>query len=376
MGAATIAAASGPSLKNRPFPPEKDPITIRRARWSANGMPWFWRGATMFLLLERKMNGEDISAQRQWMVQTGINVARVFVAGVPWPGHSWLYERSDWQDHLAELAYWLVQDGIRIEATVCTDHADDVVRWKPVLQDTYDALARWRPEMSFVEWINEPWVQGDGLTGASIDRRGILSAFGLQPPFGETTPVRMLDYGTVHLPRDLDHFPRNSKDLLELQNSNRKPWVSDEPLGIADYDKQGAGARTTDRMAVAGHFAIASLFGGGATIHSQCGLEGRAPSPQEPITASLAQTISDIWQFIPAETPTGSYSRGGLGDFPLRWNEADQDSTLSSQHAYASILGDLAYAVVPKPRAGYVPQGVNGWRVDAELLPGIVRLRR
>ncbi len=358
----------------RPFPPESGPITVNGKHWTANGKPWFWRGATMFLLLERQMNGEDITPQIDWMVGKGVNVARVFVAGVPWPGHSWLYERAGWWQELGRLSTHLAAAGLRLEATVCTDHGDDVSRWRSVLQDVYDILAE-AAEMSFVEWINEPWVQGDGLTRArNVERRDILSAYGLQPPFGETGRVRMLDYGTVHLPRDLDHYPRNSKDLKELQDSNAKPWVDDEPLGIADYDKTGAGARTTDRMAVAGHFAIASLFGGGATIHSQCGLEGRRPSADEPITEMLAQTISDIWQFIPTNAPLGDYSAPHVGNFPLAWS--GHDSQLSSQHAYASILGDVSYAVVPMPVAGYVPQGVNGWRVDAELLPGIVRLIR
>ncbi len=368
------AAAGGTSGGGRPFPPESGPVTIHGPRWTANGKPWFWRGCTMFLLLERLMNGEDITPEIAWMVGKGINVARVFVAGVPWQGHRWLYEAGDWSAQLAKLAGMLNGAGIRLEATVCTDQGDDP-RWVPILQQVYDTLKPcWA--MCFVEYVNEPWVQGDGLTVAGVDGYDILSAFGLQPPFGETGAIDMLDYGTVHLPRDLDHFPRNSKDLLELQNSNGAPWVSDEPLGIAEYDKQGAGARTTNRLAVAGHFAIAALFGGGATIHSQCGLEGRRPSASEPITESLAQTVSDVWQFIPAEMPTGDYSRAGLASFPLLFDVNGTSSQLSSQHAYASILGDLAYAVVPMPAPGFVAEGINGWRVDAELLPGIVRLTR
>ncbi len=369
-----IDSVGGESGSSRPFPPESGPITIHGAHWTANGKPWFWRGATMFLLLERLMKGEDITPELAWMVGKGVNVARVFVAGVPWPGHSWLYDRGDWSAQLASLAGMLNGAGIRLEATVCTDKGNDP-RWEPILQQVYDTLKPYGA-MCFVEWVNEPWVQGDGLTYARIDRYGILSAFGLQPPMGDTGQVPMLDYGTVHLPRDLDHYPRNSKDLKELQDSNGKPWVDDEPLGIADYDKEGAGARTTNRMAVAGHFSIASLFGGGATIHSQCGLEGRRPSSTEPITEALAQTIADIWQFIPAEMPTGDYSRGGLASFPLQWSESEQASTLSSQHAYASILGDIAYAVVPMPRPDYVLTAADGWRIDAELIHGIVRLKR
>ncbi len=373
--AAATAAASGGKSTGRPFPPESGRITINGQHWTNQGKPWFWRGATMFLLLERQMNGEDISPQIDWMVGKGVNVARVFVAGVPWAGHDWLYDRPTWLMQLGDMSDRLAAAGIRLEATVCTDRGDEVRRWTPVLQDVYDTLAIHQSDLSFVEWINEPWVQGDGLTFArDIKSHGILSAYGLQPPFGDTGVVRMLDYGTVHLPRDLDHYPRNSKDLKELQISNGRPWVSDEPLGIADYDKEGAGARTTNRMAVAGHFGIASLFGGGATIHSQCGLEGRAPSSAEPITEALAQTISDIWQFIPTDAPTGDYSAPHVWNWPLTWTPGDTDSDV--HHAYASIMGNVAYAVVPMPRAGYEPQGVNGWRVDAQLLPGIVRLVR
>jgi len=367
-----------PEAPPRPFPPDSGPLTIRgREFFDRAAQVWRWRGATMFLLLERLMHGEDIQPQIDWMIQTGVNVARVFVAGVPWPGHSWLYEHANWPFYLGQFADRLHAGGIRLEATVGTDRCDDINRWAPILQSVYDILDG-RGAMCFVEWVNEPWVNGDGLMHATINRRGILSSYGVQfegnAHYDATLP--MLDYGTVHLPRDLDHFARNSKDLKELQDATRKPWIGDEPLGIADYDKTGSGARTTNRMAVAGHFAIAALYGAGCTIHSQFGLEGRCPSASEPLSESLAQMITDIWRFIPAEAQLGEYARAGL-HYPLAWRgEHGDDSQLSSQHAYASIMGDTAYCVLPMPRLDYVPEGVNGWKVDAELLPGIVRVTR
>ncbi len=348
----------------RALPLESGPLTIQGAHfYDQSGAVWRWRGASMFLLLERQMRGEDITPQLDWMVTHGINVAREFVAGVPWAGHDWLYQRADWPEQLGRHADRLAAAGIILEATVGTDQCDDVNRWAPILQSIYDVLEP-RAAMSFGEWINEPWIQGQGLIAASINRHGILSSYGIQP---SDTMIRvpMLDYGTVHLPRDLDHFGRNSKDLLELQQVSEKPWISDEPLGIAHYDKAGSGARTTSRAHVAGHFAIAALFGAGSTMHSTFGLEGRIPSVDEPISESLARMISDIWQFIPAETQLGTYSRMGLSDFPLV--VADGDSLLSSTHAYASILGDVAYAVLPVPRPDYVAAGANGWSITAQL---------
>ncbi|MCR4342142.1 MAG: hypothetical protein NUW01_19875 [Gemmatimonadaceae bacterium] len=351
-----------PLVPSRPFPAERGFLTIRDSRfWNDEGWPWLWRGASMFLLLDRQMAGEDIQPQIDWMVTHGVNVARVFVAGVDWPDHGLLYTRPDWTPQLGLLADRLADAGIRLEATVCTVSCNDVARWQPVVQAVYDTLAgKWN---ALAEIANEPHVNGTALSYASFNRRGILSANGLDPSHGD--PHVVLDYGTTHLPRDMAHFPRNSKDLFELREATGKPWVSDEPIGIAEYDKDGSGARTTNRSAVASHFALAAVFGGGGTVHSQFGLEGRAPLENEPISESLMQTVSKVWQCIPPEAQLGEYRAPHLPGFPVLCPNA---SCSTLEHAYATVRGSRAWVVVPMPTPGWTAPGqcedLPIWRLE------------
>jgi len=214
---------------------------------------------------------------------------------------------------------------------------------------------------SFVERGNEPHYNGRALSYATgINTHGILTSNGLDPSCGDE--LFMADYGTTHLPRDMDHFPRDSKDLFELRERSGKPWVSDEPLGIADYDQQGSGARTTDRSAVASHFGLAMMFGAGATIHSTFGLEGRVPYASEPISQALAETITRIWQCVPVEAQLGAYRAPHLSGFPV---DCPGASCSELEHAYATVLDDRAWLVVPRPVIGWTPVGVDGWQVDS-----------
>ena len=349
-----------PEASLRPFPPEHGPLTIRDGRfYDEDGQPWLWRGATMFLLLDRMMIGEDIQPQIDWMVSRGVNVARVFIAGVDWPSaHGLLYTREDWPAQMRVLADRLAEAGIRLEATVCTVDCNDTAFWHPIVQGVYSALAgRWNV---LVEVANEPHFNGRGTSYLSFDRKGLLTSNGLDPSCGDE--LYMLDYGTTHLPRDMAHFPRDSKDLFELRERSGKPWVSDEPLGIADYDQQGSGARTTDRSAVASHFGLAMMFGAGATIHSTFGLEGRVPYPSETISQSLAEMITRVWQCVPPEAQLGAYRAPHLSGFPV---DCPGASCSELEHAYATVLDDRAWLVVPRPVIGWTPVGVDGWQVDS-----------
>lgn len=350
-------------MNQQSYPKESGPVSIQGKFFYNNGKIWRWQGASMFLLLERLMNGEHISPQIDWMQKHRVNVARVFIAGVDWTGHDFLYKRSDWLSSLQSMDALLAISGIRLEATVCTSQGNDM-RWVPILQDIYDALqGRWNV---FVEWVNEPGVQGDGLTWAWENEYSIPSAYGINPEADNESwlPCRHLGYITPHLARDMDHYPRNGKELLEMREAYGVPIVDDEPLGIADYDKSGSGARTTNRIAVASHFGIAAMYGNGATNHSQFGLEGRIPSENEPISEELSTTITDIWNYIPPEYHRdGGYYAPHLPHFPI--DTSRPYSTLN--HAYASIIDNIGYVVVPMPVSGFIPKGVEGWRVADQL---------
>jgi hypothetical protein len=394
-----VSVSSQPAV-TRLFPAERGRIRVDGSVFrDENGNIWDWRGATMFMLPARFRHGEDITPQIRWMQKHGVNVARVFIAGTQGGAEFTDYLRS-WEDPNFEI--WLgaffdrmAAEGLRVEATVFTGDDLDAATAQRVLQRTYNlASTRWNV---FVEWFNEPWVGRrrallDTLVTMGVDRKGVLSAYGIQPQReGEGyKPCPVLDYVTPHLPRDLEDFPRNPKDLMAIHNAVRVPAVNDEPLGVIDPARyrdwcdrghdmwsncaSGGAARTTNRTALVSHFGICRLFGAGCTVHTQAGLEGRAPGADEPLTESLIAAISEVWQFIPADAPSGQYSAPHLGRFPLVW--AGGDSLIN--HAYARILGDRAFVVNPMPRLGWVAKGADGWTMDGVMVhsPFIVRLRR
>jgi hypothetical protein len=177
-------------------------------------------------------------------------------------------------------------------------------------------------------------------------------------------------YITWHSPRDRHRFPRNSKDGIELRwGGYNCPIINDEPFGIAEYDKDGGGARTTDLDGWRTHAAISVMMNAGTTYHTQAGLEGRAPSSSEPITLSGGTILRDVWKFIPAKVQTGQYTRQGYNDFPIVYNTGD---STADDKAYGMFAGQ-AWAVVPKPRPGFVLQG-RGRTLRAQIVNEVAYL--
>lgn len=344
------------------------------------GHVWHARGATAFLLYDRFQRGEDIDRQLEWYVRHGRNLVRVFVAGVAWlptdrsgdglppwcpictpatrtPDLSW---RT-----LQEFFDLLASHGLRVEASVVTGDNRSFDEWRAVLQQVYDAAAG-RPNV-FVEAVNEPWngwAVSAGLDPQAllrgIDRHGVLSAYGYEPQWSgeEALPSPHLDYVTWHSPRDGPHFPHNGKDAWGIRNAQHVPVWDDEPLGFADFNKQGGGARTTDGEAMAAHFATCAIFAGGCTWHFEVGLWGDIPAPGT-ITEAIAQRLQAVTAFYSPNAHTGAYARAGLGDFGLAY--APGDSRVN--HAYGMIRDGVQWVVVPLPRPGWVASPVNGWRI-------------
>jgi hypothetical protein len=364
----------------RPFPPEQGRLGrygdfLRRE----NGEVFDWRGASMFQLFVRFLAGESIQPQLDWMVRHGVNIVRVWAAGdlsPAWQPFWRPWERPDYDRRLDEFFAALGAVGLRCEATVVTYQLDRDI-WQRVLLRVFDVAARhWNV---IVEVANEPDVGQkcdpvDLCRG--IDTHGVLTSYGAYPSGPWTADFPRKDLMGVHLPRD-HHFRRNSKDLLEMRTGVDQlpglhvPMVSDEPIGVAEFDRTGAGARTTDARKILQHFAIARLFSCGATFHSQCGLEGRAPSAQEPITEAIACGLTQIWQYLPAHIQTGSYTRPGFQSFPVVYRDGQSD------HPYASLVGDDAWLVMSDAGPQWTPEPTVGFRVvDTGPANWIVHLRR
>ena len=348
--------------------PSVDPILPIRAdgrvwRDTVFNAVWYWRGYSWFRAFGRFLAGETLTADLSWFHAHRVNTVRV------WPsqdgGANRTYDRPDFDERLSQFVALLTQWSLYVEFTPITEYHrpfDEDVR---TAQRVYDVV-QGRPNV-FVELVNEPRnVNYDvfRLAGA-VNRRGVLSAYGYDPiDWGYTTCPR-LDYVTTHLPRDLEHYYRNSKDIEEMHLGC--PVIDDEPLGIAEYDKVGSGARSTDQLSHVSHFGIARLYAAGATIHSQAGLEGRVPGANERTTERICSAISDMWHVVPDYTPAGDYVRapgghtaGDGGDFAVVVTRDD----LEDGRGYGSSFPPAEQFVVLPQSAKY------------QLRPGFVAVPR
>jgi hypothetical protein len=371
----------------RRFAPESGPVVLApNCAFSNNGELWRWRGVSAFSLPGRYFRGEDPMPFFKWCERIGINVLRI------WPDASnWVptdFRTNPARDaQLAELLDIGASEGLRFEIT-CIANWTTPDQDRPIVRRIYDlAAGRWNV---FVEAVNEPWNIGYDCIALmnGVDRHGLLSAYGYNVDGGENgwETIGMLDYLTPHTPRDMAHYPRNSKDVYEMRALGHT-LVDDEPLGVADYDKEGSGARSTDVDAHASHFGVGALFSAGETIHPQCGMEGRPPSANEPKTDHICDVIGQVWAFIPPEAVSGVYSRNGLHEFPFI---VDGSDTYDGQgHAYAMIVGNTAWTVIPKPtdrwlygdKENNIPPGIErttgGWRVgEVGPVPYVVKMVR
>lgn len=383
-----------------PFPQEYSRLLAvgRQFRRAADATTAAIRGATLFMAHARYLRGEPLLEQLDWSHRLGINLWRVFFR-VPWGGEWEFYRRPeadpDYRPSRRAFFTLLRDHGIFGQAVALTAREADSRR---IVQELYDdAEGFWNvtPQIA-----NEPHVNGidtrDAVVG--LARHGLLSCSGdyLVPSFSgpagdgvmpanpNLASVHVLDYGDLHTERSFhvpaissDRYPRNGKEPKEFADSFGCPWIDGEPLGFWEQVRMGSGARTTDVQAAVSHHAIARLLCAGQVIHTQAGLEGRAPDPtREPVQTALCEAISKVWRFIPDHAYTGAYSRPGLtpDTFPLQWQEADS----LVAHAYATLHATEGWAVNPMPRDGWAAQGANGWTV-AETLPGfpfVVRVVR
>ena len=395
-----VYAPAQPSRPPRPFPPEQGRLRVEGRRfYDADNRVWRWRGATQFLLFARYLNGEDISPQLDWLVDRGFNVLRIFgevpsgfrADRVGITNYERPFERPDFEAKLHAFFKVLEEHGLRCEYTVLTYwDASNVMRAH--VQRVFDiAASHWNV---MVEVANEPeYNQIDAVAVMQgVDRRGVLSAYGLDPArAGHETRIPVLDYGTTHdLQRDLEHSPYNTKDAMEMQNALGVPFVNDEPIGAIDpgnpWFKQngpelwgginGGGARTVNRDLFISAAAIAYMYSAGYTFHFQRGLEGRVPTPSEAVQDGVATALREVAKFLTNDFQSGTLVEPGAGDFGLAW-KSDPHAESRVDRAYGIVVGRHQWVVVPMPAPGWSPAPINGWRIDAVgPVPYLLRLAK
>lgn len=359
----------------RAFPPERGRL-VRDGPYlrTEDGAIWDKRGATLFMLLARFDRGEDITPQIRWMQRVGVNVARVFIAG-----HPGIAEFDPFVERWRDPVFWttvhafldrMAAEGLRVEITVITDESKSRETWRELMQKTYDEVqTHWNV---LVEWCNEPTSRAergpvlDWIIQQGIDTHGVVTAYGYdlvgvsEAEGNFVMPYPVADWVTARTGRDREHFYHNGKELMERRSVVGAPIDDDEPMGIAEPGTPGQ--RTWDELAVACHFAVCRLFGMGATIHSQIGLSGLAPTADTPVQLALSEAVGRVWSFIPGEAQAGDYLAPHRGGWPVVWVAA-QDSAVN--HAYGKQLGDVAYIVNVASRDGWTAEALPGWRIDA-----------
>jgi hypothetical protein len=398
-----LCAISSPTAQKsspvRPFPPEQGRLRVEGERfYDASNKVWRWRGATQFLLFARYLNGEDISAQLDWLVARGFNVLRVFgevpsgfgadrigVANYERP-----FERPDFEMKLHAFFRMLGERGLRCEYTVLT-YWDGMDAMRRHVQQVFDvAASHWNV---MIEIANEPEYNQIDVVAVmkGVNRRGVLSTYGLDPLRAADGRIPMLDYGVTHdLERNLERSPYVTKSAVQMQNTLGAPFVNDEPIGAIDPGfpgfKQtgpevwggihGGGARTVNRDVFISAAAIAYMYSAGYTFHFQRGLEGRVPGQNEPVQDGVATALREVAKFLPDDLPSGAAVEPGAADFGLIWkNEKGAQSLVD--RAYGVVSGNRQWVVVPMPAPGWSAAPSSGWRIDAVgPVPYLLRLNR
>lgn len=373
----------------RPFPSEIGRLfAVGRQFHREDGSVFGWRGATWFLGFARYLRGEDVRPDLERFVGWGVNIVRVFLR-VPWGGEWEFYRDPHDFPALRRFIALVSEHGLRTQLVALT-YADAPVKQQQRVQEAYDVAYGF--PLATVQVANEPHVNGidTALALQGVDKRGVLSCSGdyyavsasgevgdgVLPPAPFSVFPLTLDYGDLHTERN-SRYPRNGKEPREFADVSGVPWIDGEPWGFGEHPVSGGGSRTTDIQAAVGHHGTAQLMCAGSCLHTQAGLEGRAPDPvTEPIQTAMCEAVSKVWQFFPEHVYTGEYSRPHLSNWPLEWRDDDSDS--QTGHAYASLLGTVAYACVPLPRVGWHAVGVNGWTVTDQIIgyPGVVKLER
>lgn len=336
------------------FLPELGRLHIQGTRfYTETGELWQWRGYSWFLGFLRFCRGEDVTPDLRWMRAMGINIPRLF-GPLPWvETPDYRVENFQW-DKLPAFLELLQKHGLRSNWSLFHYKAPGL---KAFAQRFYD-VAQHYWTVSAVEGVNEPQNGNekpdprDILTG--VNRHGIPTAYGYYPTDKNPAIPPILDFGTVHLPRD-DNWHRKARDAQWLMNETDKIWISDEPAKIAEPGFQGAGVKNdpaTTPAEASWHFGVCHLWTPGGTIHTQHGRNGLVPAPGT-LTHTAVEAVRDnVWLKLDPNVQLGGYtgshfSTSPVDHIPMVWS-------------YSSMHGNRAWSVRCEFSA---PQAVNGWQV-------------
>jgi hypothetical protein len=248
------------------------------------------------------------------------------------------------------------------------------------LRDVHDAVAD-LPVSPFVECYNEPG-QNSGVDFRAVikatgfvDRRRVLMATGDSDCFNTTDlggppDFIVLDYITTHSGRKPDwaaeagkfgHFLFEGWDA----DKNNKGWrgahvppLDDEPIGCQEGPNPDFGRRDNRSDAFEDAGAGYGVGGGGATFHSESGIQAVVPGP---VQTACATSFFGAMDFFPADVPTGRYVHDGFQNHPL---ESISATPQWAGEVAGRVLGDRAYTVAAVISQDYRATPKAGWHIS------------
>lgn len=257
---------------------------------------------------------------------------------------------------LGQFARVLLKFGRRMEFTVFADTSvvmPNLAEQFPWLRQVEDQLTG-MPNVT-IEGVNEAdhyfggvWTnRAEGIAQFTA-LRGLLFSHGslIQEGAGGTLqPVGQ--YGTYHPARSAD-WPRKvgHNAMEDVADKYHIPAKSNE---LKRPDEDGF---QVNNFWEAG-LNLALLCAGG-TFHSNAGKASQLFSGQE---RPCAEAFVSGMRAVPLEFQRGHYTRGGLSDSPIKWEDN------FGSRAHAKLLGNRACVVVTQRTGDFKLEAVNGWAV-------------
>lgn len=335
-----------------------------------DGQPWTQIGCSSFRLYDLWLRERATAiGLMEHYAGFGFNQVRVFLMC------DWMWKFNPaafgdaFYDGLMPFQEDLAGHGLGAELTVFVDARN-------VMPDLNQQIAHWRKTAARVRGSSqlERTNENDQAINTIADMAfqppppGVIWSRGSNgadaPPVGcswNLNPDGSIAGGRIDLPQGsyIVQHPSRPADWPRRVGHNTQDWtdVTHTPGTTNETCRpdQGRGPIPSDFFDAA---ANAALLCAGATFHSDSGKFSRQFTPQE---AACARAWVEGAKAVPLGYRTGRYIAGHLGGFPVAWAKED------SSRAHGKQLGNRACLSLPQMRDGYVPHGIDGWRVVKQI---------
>lgn len=370
------------SGEGEPLPPPSPNPAIEPLRanglqlqMAVSGTPWFGLGTTAFPLLQQYLDGGPgaVTPFFDWMDRSRLSVARAlgmfngglgrFIPGMYWAGNGYL-------KGLLSLTRLMHSRGLYLKFSVFADVQNGINLGNHTVPEFYQLVGETLRQEANVLLDGGNEYPKNGWDPQSLSRlAGVNYLQSRGSSLGDALPpVNPWDFFDVHPSRN-DDWPKGCKSVYDIQIGQtsegialRVPGGIDEPIGIGELGESG---KTTNNVNDCYDFgAGCKLFGSFLILHVRTGAFLNLPGS---VAHACVQASVQGAQDVPDWALLGSYTRGGLNDFPLEDSPLDGGGNPTTWlRAYGKIQGNRAVVVIfrPTPNVRIVP--VGGWRINRQ----------